>query len=157
MAMVRVKLSDVVDGLEQQDAEYCIVLHKKTGRFVPIMDDDILAAEEDIPPDDGPAWQKDAVAEARDFLEHEEDYVRLPTEFDIHEYSIMERFILSLPDEGVSDALYRAIKGGGAFRRFKDEIHRLGVEDQWYKYRDEALRAIAVEWCEENNIEYNDE
>jgi hypothetical protein len=45
------------------------------------------------------------------------------------------------------------IRGCGAFRRFKDKIILLGVEDDWYKFKDEALKKIAVEWCETNEIE----
>lgn len=66
----------------------------------------------------------------------------------------MERFCLFLKDQEVSDSLYHAIKGKCAFRRFKEGIHRFGIADAWYKYRDDALRTIAIDWCEENDIEY---
>lgn len=85
------------------------------------------------------------------------NFLGLPTKFDIDEYRIMERFCLSIQDEKTSEALYIAIKGSGAFRRFKDSIHRLAVADDWYKYRDKALKGIAVGWCEENDIAYVDD
>lgn len=66
----------------------------------------------------------------------------------------MERFCLSIEDEEISDSLYYAIKGKGAFRRFKEGIHRYGITDDWYKYREEALKQMARDWCEENDIEY---
>lgn len=85
-----------------------------------------------------------------------DDYLPLPTKFDIHEYSIMERFCRSREDDEMRDDLCDAIRGRGAFRRFKDSIHEHGIADDWYKYRDEALREIAIEWCEENGIPYTE-
>ena len=64
----------------------------------------------------------------------------------------MEDFCGSIRNDRVSNALYSAIKGRGAFRRFKDAIIRFGVEDDWYRFREEALRKIAIEWCEDNEI-----
>jgi len=31
------------------------------------------------------------------------------------------------------------------------------VIEEWYRYRDEAYEEIAVEWCEDNGIEYRRE
>lgn len=78
----------------------------------------------------------------------------MPSEFDIHEYRIMERFCLSLENDKLRDIMYYSIKGKGAFRRFKNNIRKYNLEQDWYEYRDEALRTIAIEWCEENGIEY---
>jgi hypothetical protein len=38
------------------------------------------------------------------------------------------------------------------FRRVKDAIHAYGMADDWYQYRDDALREIAMAWCEEHGI-----
>jgi hypothetical protein len=51
----------------------------------------------------------------------------------------------------------RAIKGKGAFRYFKDTINRLGLREQWFQYRDEALKEFVVEWAEANNVPYEDD
>ena len=74
----------------------------------------------------------------------------------MHEYRIMEKFSLSVNDREVSDSLYHAIKSKGAFRRFKDAIHRYGVTDDWYKYRDSYLKEIAKDWCKGNDIDFID-
>ncbi|HXW68275.1 MAG TPA: UPF0158 family protein, partial [Dissulfurispiraceae bacterium] len=77
--------------------------------------------------------------------------------YDVHEYEIMEEFSRSLKDKESSDALWHALKGKGAFRRFKDTVNRFGIADEWYRYRDEALKQIAITWCESQNIEYIDQ
>ena len=55
----------------------------------------------------------------------------------------MERFCYAVDDEEMRDDLFNAIQGSGAFRRFKDSIHKHGVADDWYKHRDDALKEIA--------------
>lgn len=81
----------------------------------------------------------------------------LPSKYDIHEYSIMEQFIRSLPKGQMQDALENAIRGRGAFRRFKDGMIRYGIEQNWYDYQAEAYREIAKEWCEGNGFDYVDD
>ena len=80
---------------------------------------------------------------------HFDHYLCLPTQWEIHEYSIMEDFI----DSHIQNKLCRAINGRGAFRRFKDTVFYFGVEKEWFQYRDEAIADIARRWCKENKIE----
>ncbi len=86
----------------------------------------------------------------------EHGFYRLPTQRDINEYGIMEEFIDS-PSGPAHDRLSTAISGRGAFRRFKDEVHHLGLDQNRYSRRDKAYRNIAVAWCEENDINYTEE
>ena len=37
---------------------------------------------------------------------------------------------------------------------FKEKIYQHDLEDDWYDYKDQRYRQIAIEWCEENNIEW---
>ena len=33
---------------------------------------------------------------------------------------------------------------------------KVDLEDDWYDYKDQRYREIAIEWCEENNIEWRE-
>jgi len=68
----------------------------------------------------------------------------------------MEEFCWSIKDEGLSNQLYGSIKGSGAFRRFKDNIHRAGIEKNWYAFRDAAIRKVAIRWCEANELSFTE-
>ena len=92
---------------------------------------------------------------AKDIVETEH-YLPLPDRFEINEYSIMERFCLSVDDEDMRADLCDAIRGRGAFRRFKDRWQSYGMAEAWDRYRDVALREIAMEWCEEHGIAYTE-
>ena len=81
-------------------------------------------------------------------------FFRLPTQEDLRDYDIMEAFVDTLSG-AAQERLAIAISGRGAFRRFKDEVRRLGLEAQWYAWHDDAYRRKAIEWCEENGIDTN--
>ncbi len=66
----------------------------------------------------------------------------------------MEEFCLSIKDKRLSDIMYDSIKGSGAFRRFRNNIQKYNIENDWYKFKDKAMKDIAIEWCEGNNIDY---
>jgi hypothetical protein len=153
---LRVKLDDIIEGLECQSDESHSYLDKRTGKVILISDEELCAAEDDEPIEDFPDWQQDQIKIAKEILAETGDYIGLPSKFDIHEYSIMERFCLSIDDPEISDTLYSLIKGSGAFQRFKDAIHDYGIADDWYNYRDNTLKEIAIEWCQENSIEFDD-
>jgi hypothetical protein len=152
---LRVKLSDIVEGLEFQSDERSSFLNLTTGEVVSITDEELRAAEADTPLEAFPTWQHDAIRLARDVVETDH-YLPLPTKFDIHAYSIMERFCLSVNDDDLRDDLCGAIRGRGAFRRFKDRVQAYGITEEWYRYRDAALREIAITWCEEHGILYTE-
>ncbi len=154
---IRVKLNDIIEGLDFQSDERHSFLDKRTAEVVSISDEEMQAAEDDEPIEDFPDWQQNLVRIAKEIVDETGDYIGLPTKFDIDEYSIMEKFCLSLNDDEMSEALYSAIKGSGAFRRFKDAIHEYDIADDWYEYRNDVLKEIAIEWCQENDIEFQDE
>jgi Uncharacterised protein family (UPF0158) len=69
-------------------------------------------------------------------------------------YQDMADFADQVSDEQAGQRLARAIRGKGAFRRFKDELqeeypHLLAA---WYAFRDTRARHRAVEWLADNSL-----
>jgi hypothetical protein len=151
-----VSLRDIVDELEMLSEERTVFLNKRTGELIALSEEELSAAEDGTDPADFPEWQQELIEKAREVVASL-DYLHLPSKFDINEYHIMEEFCHSLEDPTASDALLHAIRGRGAFRRFKDHIRFLGVEEDWYRFRTTALEAIAISWLEENQIPYKRE
>src|SRR5216683_1853498 len=123
---VPVKLKDIIEGLEFLTDEGSSYLNTTTGEVVYVTTEELRAAEEDAPLEDFPEWQHDAIRIAGEMRETDH-YLPLPDRFEIHEYQIMERFCLSVDDEDMRDDLCDAIRGRGAFRRFKDRIQVNGM------------------------------
>lgn len=86
-----------------------------------------------------------------------ERFLQFPTQYDIHDYSIMESFVEEMPVGPAQNNLASAIRGKGAFRRFKDTVVYLGIEKSWYAYQKKAYREIAIRWCQDNGLEWTSE
>ncbi len=149
--MAKAKLKDLVEGLEMVGFESCSYVNTRTGQVVTLTEEEVGYAEDDGLPDDSPDWMNDVAALARDVLESG-DYIEMPDQWDIHEYQLISDFCWDQTDTDIRDRLLGAIRGKGAFRRFKDTAMDLGVIDQWYEYRRARFEEIAIEWCNENNI-----
>ncbi len=148
-----VSLHDVIDHMELASDEATSYINRKTGELIALTDEVVAMAEE---PDEAAEWQKDLLPKARE-VAASEDFIPLPGKFEIHEWSIMERFARSVTDAAVSDELDAAVHGRGAFRRFKDAVQRLGIADEWYRFREAALEEIATEFLETHGIAYQRE
>ncbi|MGD6804037.1 hypothetical protein FZC79_05575 [Rossellomorea vietnamensis] len=150
----KAKIEDIVEHMEFQIDEWRNLLNIETGKVVSVSTDELAAAEDGEPFDHLPQWQKEQRMEAMEVVENFEDYRELPTKFDINEYDIMKDFCFSITNEEQKSDLLRAIRGSGAFRSFKDTIAEWGLNDQWYSYRTEKFKQIAIEWCRGNEISY---
>jgi hypothetical protein len=64
----------------------------------------------------------------------------------------MERFARSIPASAAREALDRALHGKGAFSRFRAELERLDLRDQWHSYRQAALEELARSWLEQHGL-----
>ena len=152
---VQVKLQDILAGMDFQSDEQSSFLNLITGEVVSITDEELRAAKHDAPLEDFPEWQHDAIRMAGEIIETDH-YLPLPDRFEINEHRMMEPFCLSVEDTDTRDDLCDAIRGRGAFRRFKDRIQVYGMAEAWYRYRDAALWEIALAWCEEHGITYTE-
>lgn len=133
--------------------EHHAFIDKRSGELVTVSDEEIRLVEEGYDPEEVPAWQRETLPKVQEVLESE-DYLALPSQWEINEYRIVERFCHAVAAEDHQEELLRAIRGRGAFRYFKDMLSRLGLWQVWQQYRDEALAEIAVGWLEEHGIPY---
>ena len=148
----RINLNAVVEGMEMQWDDAHSYLHRPTGRVVTVSDDALAAAERD----DDESMSLEELEDARQILEAGSAYVELPDRFEIDEYRIMERFARGIADAGARDAVLTALHGRGAFRYFKDTVHRLGLTKSWYAYREARYLDVARAWCDAHDIAYDE-
>jgi hypothetical protein len=151
---MKVRLTSIVEGIEFQGLESRSYLDLESGEVVLIADDEISAAEYDDDISNQADWYKEAIAQAREFLENQNRYIALPSKYDLDEYRIMENFVYSIPIEEQREEMLRLIQGKGAFSRFRRGTERLLLKDGWYQYRDKEITKFVEEWCQENEIEY---
>ena len=133
---MKIKLDDVIEALEfvNDGMDAGAYLNPKTYEIVYIDDYIDISSE-----------KKEEIYD---------EYISLPSKYYIDEYSMMEEFIETIDDVKLYNQLYIAINGKGAFRRFKDTCINFDIIDDWYRFRDEKYKELAIEWCKDNNIEY---
>jgi len=156
----KAKLSDLIEAIEFHSDEFVTRFDRQTGRIVTVEDDILRAFKEDREDELGalPDWQKQELEIARAIEEDDgRRFIAAPDKFDFNEYRHMERFIGTVEDTDAAEQLWRAIKGKGAFRYFKDTANRLGLLRRWYQYRDNALKEFVIDWAEANDIPYEDD
>ena len=67
----------------------------------------------------------------------------------------MVNFTETIEDDKKRDWFENAIRGKGAFRRFRATLERFGMETEWYDYLEACHRELAIEWCEQHGIVYD--
>ncbi len=150
---IPVKLSEVVDEMSLSGDEISTYLNRVTGEMVTVTAEEAHVAEDPEDWDLLPGWQQEVMPKIKEALESK-DCLKLPGQYEIHEWSIMEEFAQSVDDEEASDQLLAAIHGRGAFRYFKDTVRRLGILQDWYRFRDEAFKEIARDWLIAHDIPF---
>ena len=136
---MKVKLSEIMEAIETSNEYSENFLDCETGELVWVSE---------------MAMTREEMDEIYNRLD-EHGFYRLPTSFDIREYDLMRRFVSSFPEKA-RNRLAKAINGKGAFGRFRDTIRQMGVDEQWYAYREAAYREKTIEWCEDNGLEYEE-
>lgn len=147
-----VSLKKVTEEIELLFNEsWTAYLNRRTGETYTVTEEAWDLDEPDDP--DLPDWRSEDRAKSRD-IRDSADWIALPTKRDLGEYDIMARFCAAVEDEDRREALRDAIHGRGAFQRFKRLIHRYGIQQLWYDYRDREIERAVADWLEAEGIPY---
>ncbi len=152
MTMLRLPNGKPIDetllevAMEDADLEHTYFLHTQTGEVVFLSEYDVSDESEKL-------------MEER---EGDSQYVpieRIPTHV---AYQWMVDFVESIVaprNEWAAEKLSIALRGKGAFRRFKDVLHRVGDVwvQEWYHWRDTQLKEAMRIWFESVLEEITDE
>ena len=139
-----IPLKQVIQAIEEANEVFTSFWDTKTGRTVYLADPLITDMTEE---------DKALAAAIEDAPER---FLSFPTKYEIHQYRMMEDFIDQLAPGKAQEELAHAIRGKGAFRRFKQSVRYHGLEQRWYDYLAEAYRELAIRWCEEEGLEYTE-
>ena len=140
--MKTVYIEDVADAFEATMAEWVQYLNTETGEIVSLPDDGLYGS-----------WNEDDEKLAEE-IDSSDAYVRLPSQYELREYDIMEDFADHVKNQRKAYILFRALNGRKPFRHFKDAINNLGLDEEYYAFRFLSYCAAAVRWCRDYNIPY---
>jgi hypothetical protein len=147
-----VQLENLIDALDEQGDTVFAFLDRDSGQ-IELVSEEALSHSESEQEEiySLPDWQKEEV-ELAVRIQSSDRFLALPSKFDVHEWSIMERFCHEIKRDDIRTKLLDAIHGSGAFRRFKDQIAHFDLWEPWNAFRHHAFGEILTEWCEENGI-----
>lgn len=132
-------LDEIVASIQDGDNHTSYFINTRTNEII-------------IRSDRFPLWEQ---REIDDMLDKDYDsIVKLPAQRDAKEFNMMRNFIYQLPGGPAKEALLTAIKGQGAFRRFREAARNFDLLDDWYDFRDGAYSDFARDWLLENEIEF---
>jgi hypothetical protein len=148
---VNTTLKALAEAMDTESDEMRAYLNINSGDIVHVNEEDLGRMEDG---DELEFFEDEDLL--KDILDHPEVYKVLPSRFDINEYEIMKDFAASMPGRPGEDLL-AAIRGSGAFRRFKDAVYRKGLEKDWFAFKEKKLMDLARDWCGENDLAVNAE
>ncbi|MEG0295762.1 MAG: UPF0158 family protein [Clostridium sp.] len=149
----KITLHDIVEVLEMDTDDITSYYHKPSESMVVIMKEDIELAQSNDDTSNLEEWKKESVDMAKDFLNNKQDYLSFPSEEDYNEQNIILEFINHIAaDKEVYEKLSKAMEEEHTIRRFKDELFKVNLIDEWYDFREEKFLEVAEKWVNKNNI-----
>lgn len=139
---MKVRLQDVVDGIQYSNAKSQFFYYTQTGEVVMLMD-----SVYGIGKDRGLMAKIDA---------HPDWYLPLPNEYEVDEYGMMADFVDEVHDAAAAAALLRGLDDDHPAGAFSSVIRAFDLEIEWNYFRNSCYAMIARAWCEENEIEYEE-
>lgn len=134
----RVKLQDVVDALEYQSDTLAAYIDLDAAEVRTLFLEDFVGQEE----------------YERSLREFEScNSLMLPRSEELDDYGVMRSFAF-MQEGAAGDRLKRAVEGRGAFKRFKGEVAKLGIGEDWLAFRDESRAETARDFLEANGVRW---
>ena len=134
----RVSLKDVVDSFDYQSETMAAYIDLDAGEVRMLELDDSVDHE----------FYERSVSEYEAC-----ESLMLPRPDQLGDYGVMRDYAAS-QEPAVAERLARALDGRGAFRRFKDEVARMGLSEDWYAFRDDARANLARDFLEEHGVRW---
>ena len=151
---MKLRLSDLVDAFEMQGDGATQYLDLESGRVI-VVTEDFQHYEDEGDEDDLPEWMQEAITEVLRIRTEPERYLELPTQGELVDQETLRSFCDRLSSPVQRDRLLETIRGRGAFRRFKDVADEVGVLPDWFAFKRSVLEVCAIQWCEQNGIEFD--
>ena len=137
---MKVNLQELAKALAQSDMHQGYI-DIESGRVILMQDD--LGEEEAL----------NHVFEIEDDWEH---YIPLPNAVDSEEHNLMETFAAA-QREDVKERLQEILQKSGAQLKFRQQIKHLLLKPAWEKFQQEYFLNVARDYCEENDLEYEEQ
>lgn len=136
---MKVKLSDLAQAMAQSDVRQS---------YVDISQGRVIMVEDEL-------GEEETLSHIFDIEDDWENFIPIPNVLDDGKRELMLAFARTM-QPATCERLESALQGHGGEARFLRTVHRLFLQPRWDRYFFEHLVTVAQDFCEENNIEYED-
>ena len=149
----KMTLQDIIETMELDTEDITSYYHKPSESMVVISAEDLKLTEDGVNIDKLEEWKAESVKQAKDFITNKQDYLAFPKEKDYNEEGIMMEYVeYNKKDILIYTKLKKIIQDELNIRKFKDELYKLNLIDQWYDFRESKYLDVASKWCKKHNI-----
>lgn len=157
----KARLSDLALALDFADAgEHTTRFDREQAKIVSV-EDYIMSRIEDgesFEDDELADWQQEEVAIAQAILDDDRSRFINPPAWDTSDrFECMREFAEQWPDKSVAGNLLDQLGGRGSFGRFREAVFEHRIEDEWSTFQDQKQKEVLIEWCRENDAEFEDD
>ena len=139
MKPIKIDASELLDLLEEHSGFRTGYIDKQTGEILVTFEDYDESEQEEILERISNDWDR---------------YLQIEPIGSREGFRIMERFVESLPDGQNRNLLFKVLSWKKPFSNFKSALCDMGdLREQWFNFHDTALRKLAAEWLESEEVE----
>ena len=154
MKKLKVDVEDIAMIMDNQDRSDSYYLDIETGETISIPEEIMTALEMGESCEGLPAWELELLPQAKEIIEGSDRYEEIPTRDSHQAFTLMVEFTREVEDRKLQKELDSALKGKGAFRRFKDRLREYpDIEKQWFKFKAAQDKKEVRDWLESIGIE----
>ncbi len=120
MKKLRVDVEDIAICMENQArSESSYYLDTETGKTLLIPEEVMSAVEDDEFRTNLPEWERELLPAAKEIVDGSSRYVEVPARFSSEAHEVMADFAAGVKSARMREGLESAIRGKGAFSRFR--------------------------------------
>ncbi len=149
-----VSLREVIAEMIEIGQEQTAFLDRVNGELV-TLDDELrtaIEAGEQVEPTE--RFDAAKLAALKEMFKHGQ-LLELPTRYELREFAMREEYARQVSNSRHRALLIQSLQEKGAFRAFEQTLRRLGLRQDWDRYRDQAFEQIAIGWLESHKIAYD--
>lgn len=153
---MKVNLNDVIECIEFENENLNHFYNKNTGVIIykESPETSNYSAADYSRINEFEDWERELIESLYDLENNPNDYIKLPGEDEINELNILINFCNSFSDISIDDILNKSIDDIKKIQKIKNIIEEKHMLNDWYEYREQSEKQIAIDWCNDNNIEY---
>jgi hypothetical protein len=151
-----VSLARFIDHIQSSNDQTVSYMDRETGSFQQFNKQEVELFDLGAGIGNLPGWQQ-AIYDQYHQVEESERYIRLPSNWEMHEVEVMADFFDKIAHTALDAELLNHTRVSGSLTRFHAALKRHQLEEAWQHFRNLTFKQIACDWLKTYKIPYVDD